>query len=154
MRALVQRVTQASVRVDGTVVGEIGAGLLVLVGAAHGDDEAAVRWLARKVAELRIFADPQGRRNRDVRESGGAVLVVPQFTLYGDARRGRRPDFTSAARPELAAPLVDSFAAALEGLGLTVARGVFGAHMEVSLLNDGPVTLLIESPAPAPAETG
>ena len=146
MRALVQRVSRASVRVDGELTGEIGPGLLVLVGATHGDDEDAVQWLARKVGELRIFGDALGKMNLDVREAGGAVLVVPQFTLYGDARRGRRPDFMAAARPELAAPLVDAFAAALEALGLEVARGVFGAHMEVALVNDGPVTLMIESP--------
>ena len=153
MRALVQRVSRASVRVDGEVTGEIAGGLLVLVGAGQGDEEAAVRWLARKVAELRIFADEQGRMNRDVRESGGGVLVIPQFTLYGDARRGRRPDFTSAARPEIAAPLVESFAVALEAMGHVVARGVFGAHMEVSLVNDGPVTLMIESPPVAALES-
>ena len=146
MRVLVQRVSRASVRVEGRVSGEIGRGLLVLVGATHGDDAAAAQWLARKVAELRVFGDDQGRMNLDVREAGGAVLVVPQFTLYGDARRGRRPDFLRAARPEHAAPLVDQFAVALEALGLSVGRGVFGAHMEVELVNDGPVTLLIESP--------
>jgi D-tyrosyl-tRNA(Tyr) deacylase len=146
VRALVQRVTRASVHVQGELKGEIGAGLLVLVGATHGDDDEAVQWLARKVSELRIFGDEQGRMNLDVREAGGAVLVVPQFTLYGDARRGRRPDFMSAARPELAAPLVESFGQALERLGLLVARGVFGAHMVVELVNDGPVTLMIESP--------
>ena len=151
MRALVQRVSRASVHVGGDLKGEIGPGLLVLVGATHGDDDEAVQWLARKVREIRIFADAQGKMNLDVLEAGGAVLVVPQFTLYGDARRGRRPDFMSAARPELAAPLVESFAQALETLGLTVARGVFGAHMEVALLNDGPVTLMIESPRPAEA---
>jgi D-tyrosyl-tRNA(Tyr) deacylase len=137
--------------VGGDLKGENGPGLLVLVGATHGDDDEAVQWLARKVREIRIFADAQGKMNLDVLEAGGAVLVVPQFTLYGDARRGRRPDFMSAARPELAAPLVESFAQALETLGLTVARGVFGAHMEVALLNDGPVTLMIESPRPAEA---
>ena len=151
MRALVQRVSRASVHVGGDLKGEIGPGLLVLVGATHGDDDEAVQWLARKVREIRIFADAQGKMNLDVLEAGGAVLVVPQFTLYSDARRGRRPDFMSAARPELAAPLVESFAQALETLGLTVARGVFGAHMEVALLNDGPVTLMIESPRPAEA---
>jgi D-tyrosyl-tRNA(Tyr) deacylase len=151
VRALVQRVSRASVHVGGDLKGEIGPGLLVLVGATHGDDDEAVQWLARKVREIRIFADAQGKMNLDVLEAGGAVLVVPQFTLYGDARRGRRPDFMSAARPELAAPLVESFAQALETLGLTVARGVFGAHMEVALLNDGPVTLMIESPRPAEA---
>jgi len=151
VRALVQRVSRASVHVGGDLKGEIGPGLLVLVGATHGDDDEAVQWLARKVREIRIFADAQGKMNLDVLEAGGAVLVVPQFTLYGDARRGRRPDFMSAARPELAAPLVESFAQALETLGLTVARGVFGAHMEVALLHDGPVTLMIESPRPAEA---
>ncbi len=146
MRALIQRVTRAAVRVDGRVTGEIGRGLLALVGATHGDDAAAVEWLGRKVAELRVFPDPEGRMNLDVREAGGAVLVVPQFTLYGDARRGRRPDFVRAAHPEVAAPLIDRFVAVLEAAGLTVGRGVFGAHMEVELLNDGPVTLMIESP--------
>src|SRR5262245_26933386 len=148
MRALIQRVTRASVRVDGRVTGEIQRGLLVLVGATHEDDEAAAEWLARKVGELRVFSDQQGRMNLDVREAQGALLVVPQFTLYGDARRGRRPDFLRAARPEQAAPLVDRFVSALEASGLRVARGVFGAHMEVELLNDGPVTLMVESPAP------
>jgi len=142
----VQRVTRASVRVDGELKGEIAAGLLVLVGATHGDDSDAAQWLARKVSELRIFGDAEGRMNLDVREAGGSVLVIPQFTLYGDARRGRRPDFTSAARPEIAAPLIESFGHAIESLGLRVERGVFGAHMVVELVNDGPVTLMIESP--------
>jgi D-tyrosyl-tRNA(Tyr) deacylase len=142
-------VTRASVAVDGRLTGEIARGLLVLVGATHDDDEEAVRWLARKVSELRIFADDRGRMNLDVREAGGAVLVVPQFTLYGEARRGRRPDFLRAARPEQAAPLVEAFAQALEAQGLAVGRGVFGAHMEVALINDGPVTLMIESPLAA-----
>lgn len=141
-----QRVTRASVRVDGELKGEIAAGLLVLVGATHGDDSDAAQWLARKVSELRIFGDAEGRMNLDVREAGGSVLVIPQFTLYGDARRGRRPDFTSAARPEIAAPLIESFCHAIESLGLRVERGVFGAHMVVELVNDGPVTLMIESP--------
>ena len=141
-----QRVTRASVRVDGELKGEIAAGLLVLVGATHGDDSDAAQWLARKVSELRIFGDAEGRMNLDVREAGGSVLVIPQYTLYGDARRGRRPDFTSAARPEIAAPLIESFCHAIESLGLRVERGVFGAHMVVELVNDGPVTLMIESP--------
>ena len=141
-----QRVTRAGVRVDGELKGEIAAGLLVLVGATHGDDSDAAQWLARKVSELRIFGDAEGRMNLDVREASGSVLVIPQFTLYGDARRGRRPDFTSAARPEIAAPLIESFCHAIESLGLRVERGVFGAHMVVELVNDGPVTLMIESP--------
>lgn len=149
MRALVQRVTRARVAVAGGPRGEIGTGLLVLLGAAPGDGEAEAAWLARKVAGLRVFADDAGHMNRDVREAGGAVLVVPQFTLYGDARRGRRPDFTGAARPEVAQPLFERFCELVGGHGIPVARGVFGAHMEVELVNDGPVTLMIEAPAGA-----
>jgi len=151
MRVLVQRVARAQVRVAGQVSGEIGRGLLLLVGATHDDDAAAARWLARKVAELRIFPDEAGKMNRDVREVGGAILVVSQFTLYGDARRGRRPDFLRAARAEQAAPLVEAFAVALAAAGVPVSHGVFGAHMEVELVNDGPVTLMIESPVAEPA---
>ena len=146
MKALVQRVTRASVTVEGAVTGAIEGGLLVLLGATHTDDEAAARWLAAKVAGLRIFADDEGKMNRDVREAGGGVLVVPQFTLYGDARHGRRPEFTAAARPEAAEPLYECFCRELSAAEVPVARGVFRAHMEVELLNDGPVTLMIESP--------
>ena len=152
MRALVQRVARASVSVEGRVRGEIGAGLLVLLGATHADGEADAHWLADKVAGLRVFADSQGKMNRDVRESGGACLVVPQFTLYGDARHGRRPEFTAAARPEVAEPLFERFCERLAALGMPVGRGVFRAHMSVELTNDGPVTLLIESPAARAAE--
>ena len=147
MRALVQRVRHARVVVDHRVTGAIGRGVLVLVGAAEEDAEADADWIARKVAELRIFPDEQGRMSRDLREAGGAALVVPQFTLYGDTRRGRRPDFTRAANPERAAPLVERVCAELGAAGVRVERGVFGAHMSVELLNDGPVTLMIESPA-------
>ena len=129
--------------------GEIGPGLLVLLGATHTDDEAAARWLADKLAGLRIFADAEGKMNRDVRESGGGCLVVPQFTLYGDARHGRRPEFTAAARPDVAEPLYEHFCTRLASLGVPVARGVFRAHMLVELANDGPVTLMIDSPARA-----
>jgi D-tyrosyl-tRNA(Tyr) deacylase len=149
VRALVQRVDGARVTVDGRASGAIGAGLLVLLGATHADTAADAEWLARKVAGLRVFADAAGHMNRDVREAGGAVLVVPQFTLYGDARRGRRPDFAAAARPEHAEPLVERFCDALAALGPRVERGVFRAHMRVELVNDGPVTLLLESPADA-----
>ena len=138
MRALVQRVTRAAVRVDGETVGSIGAGMLVLLGVAHDDDEAVCDRLADKVAALRIFADDEGRMN----EALGAereVLVVSQFTLYGDARKGNRPSYVAAARPEQAEPLYERFA---DRLG--AARGVFGAMMEVELVNDGPVTLLVE----------
>ena len=137
---------------QGRVAGEIGPGLLVLLGAAHADGEEQAAWLARKLAGLRVFGDAEGLMNLDVRQAGGAALVVPQFTLYGDARRGRRPDFTGAARPEQAEPLFERFCALLAAQGVPVERGVFGAHMAVELVNDGPVTLLIETPAPgAPA---
>jgi D-tyrosyl-tRNA(Tyr) deacylase len=147
MKALVQRVARAEVRIAGRPSGSIGRGLLVLIGATHGDAAADAAWLARKVAGLRVFGDDAGLMNLDVMQAGGAVLVVPQFTLYGDARRGRRPDFTRAARPEQAEPLIQEFCAVLAEAGVRVERGVFGAHMEVELVNDGPVTLSIESPA-------
>ncbi|MCE9626923.1 MAG: D-tyrosyl-tRNA(Tyr) deacylase [Candidatus Eisenbacteria bacterium] len=146
MKALVQRVAHASVTVEGTVTGRIGTGLLVLLGATHTDGDADVSWLAAKVAGLRVFADEAGKMNRDVREAGGGVLVVPQFTLYGDARHGKRPEFTAAARPEIAEPLYVRFCEELTALGVPVERGVFRAHMLVELLNEGPVTLMIESP--------
>ena len=151
MRALIQRVCRARCTVAGEVTGEIGVGLLVLVGATHADTDAHADWLARKVAGLRVFADAAGRMNLDVGEAVGAVLAVPQFTLYGDARRGRRPDFIRAAPPEQAEPLYERFCDALHAAGVNVARGRFRAHMSVELVNDGPVTLLLESPAAAPA---
>lgn len=147
MRALVQRVARARVTVAAGVSGRIERGLLVLLGATHDDGPAQAEWLAAKIAGLRVFADAAGKMNLDVREAGGAALVVPQFTLYGDARHGRRPEFTAAARPEHAEPLVECFCAALAGAGVPVERGVFRAHMEVELVNDGPVTLWIETPA-------
>jgi D-tyrosyl-tRNA(Tyr) deacylase len=144
MRALVQRVSRASVTVDGAVTGAIGSGLCVLVGVTHDDGPDAARALAEKVWRLRVFPDAAGAMNVAVADAGGAVLVVSQFTLYGDTGRGRRPSWGAAARPEHAAPLVDAFAAALRALGATVATGVFGADMQVELVNDGPVTLLLE----------
>jgi len=152
MRALVQRVARARVTVAERVTGEIGPGLLVLVGTTHEDAEEQAAWLARKLAGLRIFADAEGLMNLDVRQTGGAALVVPQFTLYGDTRRGRRPDFAGAAAPGLAEPLFERFCALLAAQGVPVQRGVFGAHMAVELLNDGPVTLLVETPATGPAQ--
>ncbi len=145
MRALVQRVTAARVRIDGAVVGEIAAGLCVLVGVTHDDDEPTARRLAEKVWNLRVFPDGDASMQRSLADTGGAALVVSQFTLYGDTRRGRRPSFTAAAPPAVAAPLVDAFAAALRALGATVATGRFGADMAVELVNDGPVTLLLEA---------
>jgi D-aminoacyl-tRNA deacylase len=145
MRALVQRVSEARVRIDGAVVGEIGAGLCVLVGVTHGDDEATARRLADKVWNLRVFPDGEASMQRSLADTGGGALVVSQFTLYGDTRRGRRPSWSPAAPPEVAEPLVDAFAAALAALGAPVATGRFGAHMAVELVNDGPVTLLLEA---------
>ncbi len=145
MIALVQRVSSASVRVDGETVGEIGPGLLVLLGVVQGDTEAEGDWLADKLARLRVFLDDEGKMNRSVQDVGGQALVVSQFTLAGDARKGTRPSFVRAARPEVARPLYDAFARALSGhLGAPVATGVFGATMEVALVNDGPVTLWVE----------
>ena len=146
MRAVIQRVSAASVTVDGVVVGQIGPGLLVLLGIAPGDTEAEVAWLAPKLAGLRVFPDADGKMNRALVDFDGAALVVSQFTLYGDASKGRRPSFTGAARPALAEPLYRRFCERLAAEGVIVARGVFGAHMEVALVNDGPVTLVIDTP--------
>jgi len=145
MRALVQRVTEARVRIDGRVAGEIAIGLCVLVGVTHDDDEAVARKLAQKVWNLRVFPDGEGVMNVPVAEAGGEVLVVSQFTLYGNTERGRRPSWVEAARPEHAEPLVRVFCDALRALGATVATGEFGTHMYVELVNDGPVTLLLDS---------
>jgi D-aminoacyl-tRNA deacylase len=145
MRAVVQRVSRAEVRVAGEVVGAIGRGLMVLLGVAQADAEEAARSLAEKVAALRIFEDEAGKMNRSVVDAGGAVLVVSQFTLLGDARKGNRPGFSGAAAPEPADELYQRFCARLREKGLTVATGVFRAHMEVELVNDGPVTLLLDT---------
>ncbi|MBE2199299.1 MAG: D-tyrosyl-tRNA(Tyr) deacylase [Anaerolinea sp.] len=147
MKVLIQRVSSGSVTVDGAVVGAIGRGFVVLVGVTHTDTRAAAEWLANKVAGLRVFEDDAGKMNLSLLDVGGAVLVVSQFTLYGDARKGKRPSFTDAAPPEIAAPLVDYFCDQLRALGLPVATGVFGAHMAVAIHNDGPVTLLLEREA-------
>ncbi|HNP86048.1 MAG TPA: D-aminoacyl-tRNA deacylase, partial [Kouleothrix sp.] len=145
MRAVIQRVSEASVTVAGQVVGQIGRGLLVLLGVGHADGPGEAQQLAAKIAAMRIFPDDDGRFNRSVLDVGGAVLVVSQFTLYADTRRGRRPGFSDAAPPELAAPLVDTFADALRAQGLEVALGRFGAHMQVALVNDGPVTIMLDT---------
>ena len=146
VRALVQRVSQASVEVAGDRVSEIGPGLLVLVAAGAGDGPEQAAWMAGKIARLRILPDDEGRMNRSVLDTRGEVLAVSQFTLYGDASRGNRPGFTGAAPPEEAEVLVDQFADALRQLGVPVRQGVFGAHMQVALVNDGPVTIWLESP--------
>ncbi len=144
MRVLLQRVSRAEVRVDGRATGRIGRGYLLLVGITHDDDAARVLWMAEKVAGLRLFADADGKMNLALADVAGAVLVVSQFTLYGDATRGRRPSFIAAARPEVAIPLYERFIALLRERGLTVATGEFGAAMDVELINDGPVTLQLE----------
>ena len=145
MRAVVQRVRQARVLVEAEVVGEIAAGLLVLLGVTHADTEASARWLAEKIVGLRLFTDAEGKMNRDVTEAGGGVLVVSQFTLYGDCRKGRRPSFVEAAAPAVAVPLYEAFVHAIRALGVPAATGRFGADMQVELVNDGPVTLIVES---------
>jgi D-tyrosyl-tRNA(Tyr) deacylase len=145
MRAVVQRVTHGKVTVGGELVGEIGKGYVVLLGVSREDTPEAADYLAEKVAGLRIFDDEQGKMNRSIQDVGGAVLAVSQFTLYGDVRRGRRPGFDRAGRPEEAEPLYERFVAKLRGYGLTVATGRFQTHMAVELTNDGPVTILVDS---------
>jgi len=145
MRALVQRVARAKVAIDGETTGEIGPGLCVFVGVTHSDTEATADKLAGRLWTLRVFDDEAGFMNRPVSEAGGEILVVSQFTLYGDTRRGRRPSWVAAARPEQAEPLVERLVGSLRELGATVATGRFAAHMEVELMNDGPVTVMLEA---------
>ena len=145
MRAVVQRVSRAEVRVDGEVVGSCGGGLLVLLGAAAGDDDATAERLATKVVRLRIFPDDDGRFDRSLLDTGGEALVVSQFTLLADTRKGNRPSFTEAAPPDVAAQLVDRFVESLRNHGIRVETGVFGARMQVELVNDGPVTIVVEA---------
>ncbi len=145
MRACIQRVSEAQVTVDGVVTGQIGAGLVVLLGVTHNDGEAEVEWLAEKVVGLRIFEDEAGKMNRSLAEAGGRMLVVSQFTLYGNCRRGRRPSFTEAAPPELAERLYEAFVECVREIGVEVATGRFRKHMHLALVNDGPVTLWIDS---------
>lgn len=145
MRALIQRVSRAKVSSGGNLAGEIGRGLLVLVGFTHADDAATVAWMAEKIVKLRIFEDDAGKMNRSVADIRGGILVVPQFTLYGDAQKGNRPGFDAAARPERSEPLFREMVSYLEKrTPLTIASGSFGAQMDVELVNDGPVTILLE----------
>jgi D-aminoacyl-tRNA deacylase len=146
VRALLQRVSEARVEVAGDVVGQCGPGLLILLAVTHEDTEAQAAWLARKLAGLRIFQDADGKMNLSMVDCGGSALVVSQFTLYGDSRRGRRPSFVHSARPEHAEPLYERFCELLAAEGPAVERGVFGAMMEVALVNDGPVTLIVDTP--------
>ena len=144
MRVVLQRVAQASVSIDGNVVGAIQRGYCLLVGFTHGDTPGQVDWMAEKVAGLRLFNDPAGKMNLGLTEVGGALLVISQFTLHADASKGRRPSFIDAARPELAVPLYERFLESLRARGLTVAAGEFGADMMVEIHNDGPVTLILD----------
>lgn len=145
MKAVVQRVSAARVVVAGEVVGEIGLGFMVLLGVAEGDGPQQVSWMAEKIAGLRIFDDPDGKMNLALADVGGAMLVVSQFTLLGDCRKGKRPSFIGAAPPEIAEQLYEAFVSSVQGQGIEVATGRFCTHMEVSLTNDGPVTILLES---------
>lgn len=146
MILVLQRVSKASVVVEGRIVGQVGRGLLVLAAVERGDSEAQADWCARKVGEIRLFPDAEGKMNLSVREVGGSVLAVSQFTLVGDIKKGTRPSFSSAAAPDEAKALFDRFVAAMSDSGLPVETGVFQAHMEVSLVNDGPVTLVVRRP--------
>lgn len=148
MRLVLQRVSRAAVRVGGATVGQIERGYCLLVGLTHTDTLAEVGWMAEKIVGLRLFSDDQGKMNLGLLDVGGALLVVSQFTLYGNAEKGRRPSFVDAARPELAEPLYEAFVARLKDHGLPVATGQFGAMMDVEIHNDGPVTLLLERKAP------
>jgi D-tyrosyl-tRNA(Tyr) deacylase len=145
MRAVIQRVSRSQVKVDGAITGEISRGLLVLLGITHDDTKEKAIWLADKCANLRIFPDQEGKMNLNVVEVGGGILVVSQFTLYGDCSKGKRPGFSAAARPEIAEPLYQEFSKRLRLLGINTQNGIFGADMEVELLNDGPVTLIAEA---------
>ncbi|WP_420631469.1 D-aminoacyl-tRNA deacylase [Candidatus Leptofilum sp.] len=147
MRALLQRVSSANVTVDDRIIGQIDRGFVILLGVTHSDTTAEADWLANKIAGLRLFEDEASKMNLSLAEVAGSVLVVSQFTLYGDARKGRRPSFTAAARPQQAEPLVDYFCERLRQSGLMVATGQFGAMMQVNIQNDGPVTLMLERDA-------
>lgn len=144
MRIVLQRVKRARVEIEGRIAGEIGRGALLLVGFTEGDDEEALEWMAGRIAGLRIFPDDEGKMNRSIRDADGALLVVSQFTLYGDTSKGRRPSFVSAARPETAIPLYERFLALIRETGIPLETGEFGAMMDVELVNDGPVTLIME----------
>jgi D-tyrosyl-tRNA(Tyr) deacylase len=148
MRAVVQRVSHARVLIDSAVVGEIGQGLLILLGVTQSDTPEQARWLAEKVVGLRIFNDAEGKMNLSIGEIGGSALIVSQFTLYGDCRKGRRPSFVDAAAPEIAIPVYEEFINAVKAQGVPAATGRFGAMMQVELVNDGPVTLIVDSKSP------
>lgn len=147
MRLVIQRVESAQVEVDGAVVGRVSHGLMVLAGFVEGDPDSCIEWAAEKIAELRIFTDDAGKMNRSVKDIAGGILLVPNFTLAGEAAKGRRPSFDRAMKPERASAMFESLVKATRQRGVTVEQGVFRAHMKVSLVNDGPVTIVIDSPA-------
>jgi D-tyrosyl-tRNA(Tyr) deacylase len=148
MRAVIQRVLEASVKIDGQVTSNIGPGLLILLGIEHGDGPEDIKWLSSKIAKMRIFSDAEGKMNLSITELGGEVIVVSQFTLHAATKKGNRPSFLRAAEPAISKPLYHAFCTAMEGeIGITVGRGVFGADMKVSLVNDGPVTILVDTRA-------
>ncbi|MCD0458517.1 D-tyrosyl-tRNA(Tyr) deacylase [Roseiconus lacunae] len=149
MRVVLQRVSEASVKVDGEIVGQINHGLVALVGIGHGDDEKIVEWMADKTVQLRVFEDDAGKMNRSLADVSGGVLAISQFTLYGDCRKGRRPAFTAAAAPEVAKQLYEHYVNAIGKHGIEVQTGIFAADMKVSLINDGPVTMLLDREADA-----
>ncbi|HOX41949.1 MAG TPA: D-aminoacyl-tRNA deacylase [Myxococcota bacterium] len=151
MRAVLQRVSRAAVHVDGRVVAQMGPGLLVLLAAGQGDGPVQADWMADKLLHLRVFPDQDGKMNRDLLDVGGELIAVSQFTLYGDCRKGRRPAFVQALEPEAAARLIEAFVAQVRAAGVRCGTGVFGAHMQVELVNDGPVTLLVDSALPRSA---
>jgi len=152
MRALIQRTTKADVKVDGEVLGEIGTGLVVLLGVKHDDEAKDLDYLIDKICGLRIFTDSEGKFNDSLEDVGGSLLIISQFTLYADTRKGRRPGFTESARPEIAIPLYEAFIAKMKERGIEVQCGKFGADMKVSLLNDGPVTIMLDSEDKFPRE--
>lgn len=149
MRVVLQRVSEASVKVDGEIVGQINHGFVALVGIGHGDDEKIVEWMADKTVQLRVFEDNAGKMNRSLADVSGGVLAISQFTLYGDCRKGRRPAFTAAAAPEVAKQLYEHYVSAIGKHGIEVQTGIFAADMKVSLINDGPVTMLLDREADA-----
>lgn len=146
MRVVIQRVTKAQVSVEGNVIGKIKEGLLILLGITHGDNQKDAKWLVNKISGLRIFSDENGKMNRSIEDIEGEILLISQFTLYGDARKGRRPSFIEAAKPDIAVPLYNKFIDLVREKNIKISTGEFGADMKVELLNDGPVTMIIDSP--------
>ncbi|WP_319372140.1 D-aminoacyl-tRNA deacylase [uncultured Ilyobacter sp.] len=146
MRVVIQRVSKAQVSIEGKIVGKIEKGLLILLGITHSDNEADAKWLVDKISGLRIFSDECGKMNKSIEDVNGEILLISQFTLYGDSRKGRRPSFIEAAKPDVAIPLYEKFIQFITEKNISISKGIFGADMKVELLNDGPVTMIIDSP--------